>query len=188
LVNQMPLLEFSYNSYKFKSKLLGISQIKNIILASKIIEHLKMNVIENLDFSMPARIEILKTSPLVICDGAHNSIKFQNLLTVLNEIPGKKHIVFALATNKDISEIRGIFKDIDAKFYITRFNNFFRKSADLNKLKNLFESINKEVKVFLDPNDALKEAQLSQEKDESIIITGSFYLAGELRTQYLKNK
>jgi len=71
----------------------------------------------------------------------------------------------------------------------TRFTkNIFRKTADPKKLMNAALKINQKLKVasFLDPQAALAWTQKQSHKDDLTLVTGSMFLAGELRPNFKK--
>ena len=70
----------------------------------------------------------------------------------------------------------------------TRFTmNPFRKVHAPKAIKESFEKNNIEAQMdtFLDPRDALEWAKSKAEKDDIILVTGSVFLAGELRAHLL---
>lgn len=187
ILSNFPKLEFKHGDKKYSSTLLGQSQITNIILASKVVEGLGFTAFTDIDLKIPCRLEILSYEPLIIIDGAHNEIKFDNLISLLNKFPNKKkHLIFAIAENKEKeSLIKKLCKEID-NFYLTRYSMPFRKVADMNEIKAIIEnnSDSKNVEIYLDSKEALNSALKQIKNDDILIISGSFYLAGELRNHW----
>ena len=120
------------------------------------------------DVQLPARFEIVQQKPLVIIDGAHNKAKIRHTAEQLKKLKfNKLHLVFALAANKD----RSITNQIPADFiYPTRFSNPERQCMNLGG--------------YTDAHQALDAALKKAGPDDAILITGSFYLAGELRQRW----
>lgn len=122
-----------------------------------------------IEAQLPARFEIVQKNPLVIIDGAHNRAKIRYTAQRLKSLMFKKlHLVVALAANKE----RSILNAIPADFiYPTRFQNPERQCMNLGGL-------------YTDSHQALDAALKAASPDDAILITGSFYLAGELRTRW----
>ncbi len=124
------------------------------------------------EVKLPARFEIIQTKPLVIIDGAHNRAKMRHTAKSLKSLKfNKLHIVVALAANKD----KNILDVIKADYvYPTRFQNPERKAMNLGG--------------YTDPHQALDAALRQATSDDVVLITGSFYLAGELRTRWFSEE
>lgn len=121
---------------------------------------------------LPARFEIMQQKPIVIIDGAHNRAKMRYTAEQLKQLTYRKlHLVIALAANKD----RSIIDQIPADFiYPTRFQNPERTCMNLGG--------------YTDSQQALDAALAAAESDDLVLVTGSFYLAGELRQQWYPEK
>ena len=64
-----------------------------------------------------------------------------------------------------------------------------RKAANLRDLYNQSKKIKKiNIKIFHDPYQALKTALSKANKQDLILIAGSFYLAGELRKHWISEE
>ena len=71
----------------------------------------------------------------------------------------------------------------------TRFTqNIFRKTADPKKLKSVALKINPRLKVesFLDPKAALAWSRSQLGNEDLLLVTGSMFLSGELRSIFKK--
>ena len=134
------------------------------------------------EVKLPARFEIVPASrqggqknPLVIIDGAHNRAKVRHTAEQLKQLTyGKLHLVAALAANKDRDILDAIPADF---FYPTRFQNPERQCMNPAKLMP-------GAKIFTDSSQALDAALAAAKPEDAILITGSFYLAGELRQRW----
>ena len=121
-----------------------------------------------IEVRLPARFEVIQQKPLVIIDGAHNRAKMRYTVEQLKKLKYRKlHLVAALAANKD----RGILDVIPSDFdYPTRFQNPERSCMNLGG--------------FTDSQQALDAALAAARSDDIVLVTGSFYLAGELRHRW----
>ncbi len=129
------------------------------------------------DVQLPARFEMVQQNPRVILDGAHNRAKIRHTVEQLKKIPYKKlHVVVALAANKERSILDELFS-MSYAVYPTKFSDPGRASMDPTKFKP-------GARAFSDPYQALDAALRAALPEDLVLITGSFYLAGELRTRW----
>jgi len=164
---------------------------KNIALASEIIKHLGFSSKGLLDKNMillPARFETISTKPLVVIDGAHNPAKMLCTAQNLKQLKYKKCIlVIGIAGNKNIDETMKIIAPLVDEVYITRSLSPFRKVAEP---KDICTSVKKyarggvKIKITLDPINAFETALNQVGKDDIVLVTGSFFLAGDIRATY----
>ncbi|OGY45572.1 MAG: hypothetical protein A3A24_00735 [Candidatus Buchananbacteria bacterium RIFCSPLOWO2_01_FULL_46_12] len=133
---------------------------------------------------MSCRFEIIQKNPMVILDGAHNESKMATVVKNLENLTYKKlYLIIALTNERSPSQVFKKIKDQADYLYITRYpwgpHRAYPPLKLAKKLKLPLKS--KKVKIFLDPFMALGLALRSAKKQDLILITGSFYLAGELR-------
>ena len=135
--------------------------------------------------------EIVSHNPLVIIDGAHNNEKIATTAEALRHIKqqykaDKVHCILGMAENKDHKQaLRILIPGLD-KLYVTRFtNNYFRKSYDPRTLLKTAKTLTKiPTQAFLFPDQALDAALHNARKNDIILVTGSLFLAGELRARW----
>ena len=186
--------EFKYKNEIYKIKLLGKHQIENAILGIEVSEMLAIDsfaIKDGLANSvLPCRLEVIKKNPLIIIDGAHNKDKMKTTATFIKDIEYRKlHLVIGVANNKDMKEIFKRIIPLSSNIYLTRFLITQRKTYELKEMKNMVEKYkNKEVEVFIDPKDALDLALKNAGKNDLVLITGSFFLAGELRKKWYSSE
>jgi dihydrofolate synthase/folylpolyglutamate synthase len=128
------------------------------------------------------RFEVIRQSPLVLIDGAHNPSAIRTLADTLKEVfPGRKiHVIFGAMKDKDIKGMLKILVKICRDFYISAIP--VERAEKPERIKKLLD---KRAAVFCFDNvhSAYKYALERSEKEHIICITGSFYLLGEfLRT------
>ncbi|MFA6304264.1 MAG: cyanophycin synthetase [Patescibacteria group bacterium] len=142
---------------------------------------------------LPARVEILQTKPLVIVDGSHNPAKLKFLREKIQALyPKKCWVIFGLAQDKacknSLKEIIPLAKNL----LFTRFLLPSRKSTDLKILQDTAKQLDssKQIKIstHTDPWQALNTALKKIKPTDCLIITGSFFLAGELRTHWISEE
>lgn len=138
---------------------------------------------------LPCRFETMQESPRVILDGAHNRVKIQSTVEALRKLKYKRlHLVIGMADSKNKDAmLRQIIPFAD-EVYVTRFQVIARKCADPKSVLVLSKKYLKKTtktKLFLDPTTALQAALMNAGTEDLILVTGSFYLAGELRTYWM---
>ena len=137
---------------------------------------------------LACRFEIVSKKPLVILDGAHNRSKIASTVRNLQNYRYKKlFLIIGIASDKDHKSILGQIVPLAHRIYYTRFQNRHRKCAqpnDLHKISRSFSKPSAISKINLDPEMALADALCQAKQDDLIIVTGSFFLAGELRKHW----
>lgn len=134
---------------------------------------------------LPCRFEEIQTRPSIILDGAHNRSKIRSSVENLRKFSYKRlHLVVGFKGEKDVATmLRDIVPQAD-HIYATRFQLATLKCADPIEVGDESRKHMKHdatVEVYLDPHDALDAARNNAKASDLILVTGSFYLAGELR-------
>jgi len=158
----------------------------NILSALKIKAKNPQKIIDN--FKLICRQEIMQTKPLVILDGAHNKDKLDNLIKFVQKQRYKKlHLVIAFAQNKKYNSFLKKLTQLSDQLYITRYLVAFRKSAELKKLYQASQKISPKlaISVHNDPHKALELAMKNAKANDLVLVTGSFFLTGELRKKWI---
>ena len=123
------------------------------------------------------RFEIVSQQPLTILDVAHNEAGIQQMLKTLQGVQrGSLHIIYGGSSDKDLKSIIKLFPS-DAIFYFSEFKN--ERTAKIEQLQVISESLNLKSNYFHQLSDALHSAQLSANKTDTILITGSFFLISD---------
>lgn len=171
-------------------------QERNKCLAKEIgrFLNLKERAIEKAisETKLPARFESIQNRPLIILDGAHNRTKIASTVKNLKGLKYKKlNLLIALAENKDSLAILKQIVPLAHNLYLTRFQITNRKCAHpkrLLKIAKPYLNKNCKVNIFLDPHQALLRARKETKKGDCLLVTGSFFLAGELRENWIKEE
>ena len=140
------------------------------------------------EIKSPCRFETVQKKPLVILDGAHNPIKLAYLAERVKAVSRRKlNVIMAMSANKDLPASLGKIVPLADKLILTRFLTIKRRSAYIEDLTRLSKKINKNlpIKTYLDPWQALKAGLKMTKPGDCLLVTGSFFLAGELRTHWI---
>jgi dihydrofolate synthase/folylpolyglutamate synthase len=191
----------SFRDYKNLSlPLSGIHQMDNASLAIRTSEIIRQKGFPVSDeairngisgLSLEGRFEQVSQSPHIIIDSAHNPEAALALArTVKENIPAHKEIIFitGIMSDKDIKGIMKPLLPLSKTFILTRPKG--ERAATPEQLKDcLIQLLNEENK---DPGlfsiltsgtveEALQLAKSILGKDHIIIVTGSFYITGEVK-------
>ena len=186
---------FSYHgvgkSYmRLHCPLAGKHQIANAALALAAVE-----MIENTGFRVDetsfseglrrthweGRLEILRRSPWLVVDGAHNPAGASVLRQALqNDFPHRQLIlIFGVLRDKDYRGMARRLFPLADRVILTRPNSERALSPEV--LRSLTERYQKKMEVIDDPGEALRHSLSFAGKDDLICATGSLYLVGKIR-------
>jgi dihydrofolate synthase/folylpolyglutamate synthase len=130
----------------------------------------------------PARLEVVARRPLTVLDCAHNVASAVALVDTLlaSFPPGRRWLVFAASGDKDIP---GMFRALAPHFagaFLTRYTSP-RAIAPEQLAASWADAGGTGAQVVPVPAEALRAAQGAAGPEELICVTGSVFLAGELR-------
>ena len=126
------------------------------------------------------RIQRMKSSPLVILDGAHSPVSMEALSHSIRNTYRYAQVVFivSLMRDKDINEIGKIISNIADTVVTTQVSDNPRViSADI--IKNTWMDICQNVVACPNPEEAITKEIENASPTDLICITGSLYLVGQ---------
>jgi dihydrofolate synthase/folylpolyglutamate synthase len=180
------------NSHGLELGLLGEHQAANAAVAVATIDHLRGQGWRISDEAIawglanvcwPARMEIVRRRPLTVLDCAHNVASAEAMVETLRESfpPERRILLFASSNDKDVAGIFRIMAPHFAHAVLTRYGNNPR-SIPPEELGELLKR-NGAIPSTLCPTalDAWQAACSLAGPDDLVCITGSVFLAGELR-------
>ncbi len=133
--------------------------------------------------SIPCRFEIVQHSPLVVLDGAHNPAKMKALSRTLSLFPRPVRAVFAIAADKDAREmLSAILPRVrEVTFTTIEGERLFWNPADLAQLAG-------RGTIEVSWKNAVKQAISLASRDDMVVVSGSFRLAGAARQWWVSNE
>lgn len=177
---------------EFELNLLGDHQAANAAVAIACVETLQAEgwrlpdaaVAAGLaEVSWPARLEIAARRPLIVLDCAHNVASALALVRTLQTSlpPARRLLIFAGSSDKDLAGMFRVLAPHFAHAFLTRYTDNPR-SVPAERLAELLRA-NGDVPATLcrTPAEAYQTARAAASPDDVIVITGSVFLAGELR-------
>jgi dihydrofolate synthase / folylpolyglutamate synthase len=137
----------------------------------------------------PARVEIVARRPTVVLDAAHNVASIAALVEVLGESFSARRRLLIFATTQE-KDHRGMLQRLLGHFdrvIFTRYSNNPR-SVPPEDLLTLARELGRstgspEMEIIATPSDAWEAVRRTATPDDLICITGSFFLASEMRNQ-----
>jgi dihydrofolate synthase / folylpolyglutamate synthase len=174
--------------------LLGSHQIHNAAVAVAAIEQLQESGMPISEAAIerglatvrwPARIECVGRDPVVILDTAHNVPSAEALVATLREsfpVPGRKSLVFAVSSDKQYPEMLRILSGYFDHFHLTKYGN--PRGVPPEKLASVLAEMSpgKPFTLHAISREAWTAARAAAGAEDLVCITGSVFLAGELRS------
>jgi len=181
--------------------LLGTHQATNAALAVTLLDYLREQGTQLKSEQMrrgmaclkwPARIEVVQKNPTVIIDTAHNGASIDALVKTLNEyfFQQNRLLIFAATRDKDVREMLESLLPHFSTVILTQYLSNPRR-VPVNELFELTQSIQQEagnrsdVITTSSPADAWLRAKEYSTSETLICVTGSFFIAAEMRDLFL---
>ncbi len=147
----------------------------------------------------PARLEVMCDRPLVVLDCAHNVASIEALIDTLkiSFLPsraganngaapsGRRLLVFAVSGDKDVAGIVHLLAPHFSHAFLTRYAHGSRSVPPEQLLELWRRSSDRPATVHATASEAWQAARAAAGPDDLICVTGSVFLAGELRPQLL---
>jgi dihydrofolate synthase/folylpolyglutamate synthase len=135
----------------------------------------------------PARFEIIKKDPLIVLDAGHNVDAAERLCETIESLPHfeKMIMVTGLLQDKDVSGYLAALGPYADVLIATEPRSPRALSAET--LADIAEKLTSNRLVITEPREAVDTAISLASSNDFVLISGSFYLAGEVR-QYLLQK
>lgn len=125
----------------------------------------------------PGRIQILRKNPTVIVDVAHNIAGAKSLSETYNKLfkNSKTLLLVGVSSDKDIDGILNEFSKISNRIVLTTLPP---RCANISILEEKARRYFTEIRSFEDPLEAFDFSMSNLNKDETLLLTGSIYIAG----------
>ncbi len=163
----------------------GICALRNIDFLNIRDSHIKNAVtkiksVGRLQEIKKGKLKKLSKKNKIFIDGSHNPLGAKVLSNHLKKLKCNKHMILGMMDNKDHKKYINYFKGkINSLITINIPNQ--KNSVDRNKLKNKIKNLGIVVSSKPSVQEAIKSIPLKE--NDTIIITGSLYLAAEILKQ-----
>lgn len=174
----------------------GEHQLINCATAVQVIEILQdsgwrikqEDILEGLNKVIwPGRLEVIKRKPLIIIDGAHNPAGMKELAKWLKQnkkqIRGRIVLIIGMLADKNRSMAVKYLDALVDEVIITKPPSV--RAGGWYEVKEYFNAGDKEIHLLEDYAEAITKALAIAECEDMIIITGSIYLIGEVRSLFI---
>ena len=126
---------------------------------------------------LKGRWQIVKTSPMVVCDTGHNVGGWQYLSQQLQQVPCHNiHIVFGMVNDKDVDGVLKLLPK-DAKYYFTKADSHRALNEMILRAKATKYGI--DGTAYQSVSEAYKAASEVVGDDDLIFVGGSTYVVGD---------
>ena len=134
----------------------------------------------------PGRLEVVRTHPTLLLDGAHNPSGARCLDAYLQSMASGGDLLLVFGTMRD-KDIAGVMKPLfprARKVFLTRAS--VERAATLQTLEREAAAFDRETESFPQPGAALDAALGAADPDDTVLVTGSLILVGEIK-QHLQS-
>jgi len=133
----------------------------------------------------PGRLEIVRRSPPVILDGAHNPDGAAALRDYVRDFIRRPLVlVFAAMRDKDIAGISRILFPLARRIVLTKFP--FHRAAEPEDILRLARRRDSRIILENDPGLALRLAlREARRLRGAVLVTGSLFLVGEIKRRFV---
>jgi dihydrofolate synthase/folylpolyglutamate synthase len=189
--------QYSAEDVHFPLRSLGLAgdfQSNNAACALYAVQHLQSllpvsqaNIHKGLaSVKLMGRFQQVHTNPQIIVDVAHNPQAAKSLADNLQTIPctGKTLAVFAMLADKDISGVIGAVKSQIDAWYLADIHAARGAKAQAIKEILSLHATKAPIKLFADVTMALAAAYKDANKNDRIIVFGSFYTVADAIAVY----
>lgn len=138
------------------------------------------------DMYWPARVEVVDCRPTVVLDAAHNVASVAALVETLREsfAARRRMLVFATTQEKDVTGMLRLLLPYFDRVVFTRYENNPRGVCP-HELASLARVVSdSQVQVRATPAAAWRDVGAMAEEDDLVCVTGSFFIAAEMRAQW----
>lgn len=129
--------------------------------------------------ALPGRFAILSEAPLVIADGAHNAMAAKALAEELQHVRrGRLTIVVGMLRGHDArSFLQELAPQADS---VIATQPLWRRAQDATAIAAAAREFCEDVRLIRSPLEAAREALRRSGPDDTVLLTGSFYLVGDI--------
>lgn len=187
---------FNFNEKEevLRLPLLGEHQIINLSLAISATKELNSLNYINLDIEKVklgvfntkwnGRLEVINKEPLIVLDGAHNLEGIEVLKRNINKYFkfNNLYLIIGILKDKEVEKMVEVITPIAKEVYTLEPNSIRAEKA--NDLKEIIKKYNDNVEAFEDYNKSIKEALSKASEKDLILVCGSLYMIGSIRSLF----
>ncbi len=165
-----------YQKNNSKTATVAINCLNGFVVSNENIQQGLLNVVKNTN--LKGRWQVLKNSPKVICDTAHNK---EGLSIVLQQLKKEKyknlHIVLGVVSDKKLEDVLPLFPK-EAAYYFCKPN--IPRGLSESELQEKAYRFNLLGEKYLSVKKAYKNALLQANQEDIIYVGGSTFVVAEI--------
>jgi len=159
---------------------LGRYQAENATLAHKALEVIGIDNFSFDGIKLRGRMELMRKNPYLVLDSAHNPFSIRHLFDNIEQIFDYRRlfVVLGISKDKDIESILSIVKERAFMLIFTEAK--VKRALSITELSEVARRIGIDnFSLVVDVSNALRKALDLADREDLILITGSFYVVGE---------
>ena len=130
--------------------------------------------------NLPGRMQIIRRRPTVLLDGAHNRLAAVALRDELKEMQYERLLlVVGMAAGHEPADVVGVLGPLATIVYATQPT--WSRGITATEIAEAARVHCSEVHVVNPPHDAAQRALSDARPDDLVVVTGSFYVVGDVR-------
>jgi len=171
----------------FKEKILtlnqgGTFQAKNMALSALALEVLGFNNFSFEKVKIEGRFEVISENPLIIIDGSHNFDSVRKFLNSTLKIVGKDCVfIFGINRDKEYEKIVREIIRVDPAYVIVT-NSQSPRALKSEELLEVFLKNGIQREKIESAKSAQQALEIAMKRGKTILVFGSFYLSGEVKS------
>jgi len=139
------------------------------------------------DVSSPGRLEVVRSSPTVLVDGAHNPASARALVAAVDDAFALTRVVgvVGVMADKDVEQILGELEPLLAEIVVTTAGG--PRALDPDDLAQVANEVFGPDRVHLEPrlddalDTAVQRAEGEADRGSAVLVTGSIHLVAQAR-------
>jgi dihydrofolate synthase/folylpolyglutamate synthase len=136
--------------------------------------------------TLPGRVEVFPGEPEVVLDAAHNPASARALVEALGEMPAasRRTLVLSVSHDKDVRAIVAALAPHFDRFVVTQYQENPRAVSARQLAETIRQVLGQSdhgITICATPSEAWNHVLRTAIRSERVCITGSFYLAAEMR-------
>lgn len=175
---------------QFRTSLLGFHQLENAATAYAVLDVANRNGLSInqeaiqkgfADVNWPARFEILRETPPVIIDSAHNRDSAQKLRIALDDYIKEREIILVFGASED-KDIQGMFIELLPRIsQVIATQSIHPRALEAGKIVEIAHHFGRRAEAVLPIEEALEKSIQLAGNDKAVLITGSIFVAAAAR-------
>ncbi|MGA9533627.1 MAG: folylpolyglutamate synthase/dihydrofolate synthase family protein [Anaerolineales bacterium] len=128
----------------------------------------------------PGRFQVLRRSPTVVVDAAHNQDSARRLGRTIAEYFEGKHVWLVFGASED-KDIRGMLEAlIPVADHVTLTKAFHPRAADPADMASIAEALGANITINTPVIEGVRDAIAAAKPDDVVLVTGSLFVVGEV--------